>query len=103
MQAATAWKLLFSKTHLKSHYYEKISKRPSVGLDKVTNEKFGEKLDEEIDIILRKVNDGSYSFTRYRMLLFLKGPAKAPRQVCVPTVRDKLTLSTLNELLSLVY
>ena len=103
MQAATAWKLLFSKPHFKSRYYEKISKRPSVGLDKVTNEKFEVKLDEEIDIILRKVNDGSYSFTRYRMLLFLKGPAKAPRQVCVPTVRDKLTLSTFNELLSLVY
>lgn len=103
MQAATAWKLLFTKNHLKVRYYEKVSKRPSVGLDKVTNEKFEEKLGEEIDIILRKVNDGSYSFTRYRMLLFLKGPAKVPRQVCVPTVRDKLTLSTLNELLGLVY
>ena len=103
MQAATAWKLLFSKTYLKSRYYEKVAKRPSVGLDKVTNEKFEEKLGEEIDIILRKVNDGSYSFSRYRMLLFLKGPTKAPRQVCVPTVRDKLTLSTLNELLGLVY
>lgn len=103
MQAATAWKLLFNKTHLKSRYYEKVAKRPSVGLDKVTNEKFEEKLGEEIDIILRKVNDGSYSFSRYRMLLFLKGPTKAPRQVCVPTVRDKLTLSTLNELLGLVY
>lgn len=76
MQEATAWKLLFNKTHLKSRYYEKISKRPSVGLDKVTNAKFEEKLDDEIDIILRKVNDGSYSFTRYRMLLFLKGPQK---------------------------
>lgn len=103
MQAATAWKLLFTEKHLKDRYYDKVSKRPSVGLDKVTNEKFEEKLGEEIDIILRKVNDGSYSFTRYRMLLFLKGPAKAPRQVCVPTVRDKLTLSTLNELLGLVY
>lgn len=103
MQAATAWKLLFTKNHLKTHYYEKVSKRPSIGLDKVTNEKFEERLDEEIDIILRKVNKGAYSFTRYRMLLFLKGPAKAPRQVCVPTVRDKLTLSTLNELLGLVY
>lgn len=103
MQAAVAWKLLFTKNHLRTRYYEKVSKRPSVGLDKVTNEKFEEKLGEEIDIILRKVNDGSYSFTRYRMLLFLKGPAKAPRQVCVPTVRDKLTLSTLNELLGLVY
>lgn len=103
MQAAIAWRFLFTKTHLMSRYYEKVSKRPSVGLDKVTNEKFEGKLNEEIDIILRKVNNGSYSFTRYRMLLFLKGPAKPPRQVCVPTVRDKLTLSTHNELLGLVY
>lgn len=103
MNAATAWKVLFTKTHLRSRYYEKISKRPSVGLDKVTTEKFEEKLDEEISIILRKVNAGSYTFTRYRMLLFLKGPTKSPRQVCVPTVRDKLTLSVLNELLGLVY
>lgn len=103
MQAAIAWKSLFTKTHLRSRYYEKVSKRSSVGLDKITNEKFEEKLDEEIDLILRKVNDASYAFTRYKMLLFLKGPAKKPRQVCVPTVRDKLTLSTLNELLGLVY
>ena len=40
MQAATAWKLLFSKPHLMSRYYEKVSRQPSVGLDKVTNEKF---------------------------------------------------------------
>lgn len=103
MQASIAWKLLFTETHLKSHYFEKVSRQPSVGLDKVTNEKFGEKLDEEIDIILRKVNNGTYSFTRYRMLLFLKSPRKPPRQVCVPTVRDKLTLSALNELLGVVY
>ena len=103
MQAATAWKLLFSKPHLKSRYYEKVSRQPSVGLDKVTNEKFEKNLEEQIDVILRKVHNGSYAFTRYRMLLFTKGPTKAPRQVCVPTVRDKLTLSALNELLGLVY
>lgn len=103
MQAATAWKSLFSETHLKSRYYEKISKQPSVGLDKVTTSKFEETLDEQLDLILRKVRNNTYSFTRYRMLLFLKGPKKAPRQVCVPTVRDKLTLSVLNELLGVIY
>lgn len=103
MQASTAWALLFTKEHLKSRYYEKTSKQPSVGLDKVTNKKFESDLDEQIELISRKVHNDSYRFTRYRMLLFTKGPTKAPRQVCVPTVRDKLTLSTLNELLGAVY
>ncbi len=103
MQAAIAWKRLFTSKHLKDHYYEKVFARPSVGLDRVTNKKFESELNEQIDIILRKVYNRTYSFTHYRMILFLKGPTKLPRQVCVPTVRDKLTLSVLNELLCAVY
>lgn len=103
MHASKSWKVLFTKKFFKSRYYDKVFKRPSVGLDKVTNKKFEERLDEQIDIILRKVHSNSYRFTRYRMLLFLKGPQKKPRQVCVPTVRDKLTLSVLNELLYQVF
>lgn len=103
MQASALWKKLFTKKYLRLRYYEKVYKRTSVGLDRVNNDKFEKILDKEIDIILRKVYNSSYRFTRYRMLLFLKGPGKAPRQVCVPTIRDKLTLSTLNELLSGVY
>ena len=48
------------------------------------------------------MND-SYHFTRYKQLLFTKGPAKLPRAICVPTLRDKLTASVLNELLVGVY
>lgn len=103
MQAAVAWKRLFTHDYLKRRYLEKVMPHPSVGLDKTTNRKFGESLDENIDLILRKVNSGTYSFTRYKMLLFSKGPNKYPRQICVPTVRDKLTLSVLNELIYQVY
>ncbi|WP_405755188.1 reverse transcriptase domain-containing protein [Anaerovibrio slackiae] len=103
MQASCAWKKLFTKKHLMEHYEEKIKYRPSVGLDKVSPKKFEAALKENVDIIIRKVKNGSYHFTRYKQLLFTKGAGKPPRQVCVPTLRDKLTASVLNELLVGVY
>lgn len=103
MQAAQAWKRLFSKKHLEEHYYERIETNPSIGMDKITPQQFKNELEENIEIVHRKVNNGTYNFTRYKQLLFTKGPNKPPRSVCVPTLRDKLTVSVLNELLSEVY
>ena len=103
MQASYLWKKLFAQKHLMEHYEEKIKDKPSVGLDKVSPKKFEEALDENVEIIIRKVMNGSYHFTRYKQLLFTKGPAKPPRAICVPTLRDKLTASVLNELLVGVY
>ena len=65
--------------------------------------KFEKNLNENIEIIIRKSMNGSYHFTRYKQLLFTKGPFKPPRAICVPTLRDKLTASVLNELLVGVY
>lgn len=103
MRAAEIWKLVFTKEHLEACYNEKIEKKPSVGMDKVSPKKFKEELLDNIDIICRKVNNGTYHFTRYKQLLFTKGPVKPPRTICVPTLRDKLTLSVLNEILAGVY
>lgn len=103
MQASYLWKKLFAPNHLSEHYVEKIKDKPSVGMDKVSPKKFEDTLDENIEIIVRKVMNGSYHFTRYKQLLFTKGPLKPPRAICVPTMRDKLTASVLNELLVGVY
>ena len=103
MQASYLFKKLFAKKHLIEHYEEKIKDKPSVGLDKVSPQKFEQILNENIEIIVRKVMNGSYHFTRYKQLLFTKGPIKPPRAICVPTLRDKLTASVLNELLVGVY
>lgn len=103
MQASYLWKKLFEKKHLLEHYEEKVKDKPSVGLDKVSPRKFEETLEENIEIIIRKSMNGSYHFTRYKQLLFTKGPTKLPRAICIPTLRDKLTTSVLNELLIGVY
>lgn len=103
MKAAQAWKKLFNHKHIKEHYYEKLSNKTSVGLDKITPEKFESALDDNIDLICRKTNNHTYTFTRYKQLLFIKNAKKPPRAVSVPTVRDKLTLSVLNELVVEVF
>lgn len=103
MQAAQAWKKLFSKEHLAEHYHEKIEISPSIGMDKITPSKFKNELNDNIDIINRKIFNGTYHFTRFKQLLFIKGATKPPRAICIPTLRDKLTTSVLNELLGIVY
>ena len=103
MRASQAWKKLFNVKHLKEHYIEKIKVKPSIGMDKITPKKFEEEIEQNIEIILRKVSNSTYHFTRYKQLLFTKGPCKNPRAICVPTLRDKLTVSVLNELLGNVY
>ena len=103
MKAAEAWKILFQRDHIKEHFYEKIASKSSVGLDKITVDNFESDIDNNVDIIYRKAHNKTYNFTRYKQLLFLKGAKKPPRSVSVPTVRDKLTLSVLNELIVSVY
>lgn len=103
MQASKSWKKHFTKKHLRDIFNEKIVSSTSVGLDKVSVKNFYQSLDENLEIILRKVQNNSYKFTRYKMLLFTKGPAKNPRQICVPTIRDKLVSAVINDILTDVY
>lgn len=103
MSNTKKWNELFSKKHLREHFNEKIKMKASVGLDKNTVYHFEDDIESELDIIERKVLNGSYRFTRYRQVLFSKGAGKPPRLISVPTVRDKLVSSTLNEFLGYVY
>ena len=103
MSAYKYFKYLYSIEHIKEHYEEKIKNNASTGLDKVSARKFDSQLDENIKIINKKVIYNSYKFTKYKQLLISKGEGKVPRSISIPTVRDKLTLSILNELLFKVY
>lgn len=103
MSAYKYFNSLYSLKHIKEHYKEKIEENASTGLDRISNKKFKSQLDENIDIINKKVFSNSYKFTRYKQILISKGEDKIPRSISIPTIRDKLTLSILNELLFKVY
>jgi RNA-directed DNA polymerase len=69
------------------------------GVDGVSYERFMSNKDEHLALINRKVLDGSYKFTPFREKLLLKGAHQAPRQVSIPTIRDRVTLRALNNFL----
>ena len=103
MQAGKLWKRFLTIDHLEILYNDKIKKKPSVGMDKISPKKFEKDLSQNLEILIKKLQNGTYHFTHYKMLLFNKGPEKAPRMVCVPTLRDKLAATVINEILVGVY
>lgn len=101
--SSSAYKETFTRENLIKLYNEYIANSGVTGLDGVRKQDFKNKLDEEIDIILRKVENQSYSFTRYRRRLISKGAGKAPRVISIPTLRDRLVLRALCNILHELY
>ena len=68
-------------------------------MDRITQNVFEENLDNNLEVIFRKVKAGTYRFTRYREMLISKGKGKEPRVISIPTIRDKLVLAMLHKIL----
>lgn len=69
------------------------------GKDGIRPKQYEKTLDQEIDLIIARLNSGEYKFTRYREILLSRGHDRLPRQISVPTVRDRLVLrATLEHL-----
>lgn len=106
MYAYQAFNKRFNENSLTELFYEKVAGKQTVGRDYITSDLFSKIMagrGGEIDIILRKVHEGSYKFTTYKQLLISKGKGKNPRELCIPTVRDQLTLAALSKVLEDVY
>ncbi|WP_449284586.1 reverse transcriptase domain-containing protein [Marinobacter sp. PE14] len=93
---ASEFQKTFSEDNLKKIYDSAIAQKKSSGVDNISIKVFEKNLGENIEIINKKVLSGKYSFTRYKQKLISKGPEKPPREVCIPTLRDSLTLKALS-------
>ncbi|WP_328524588.1 RNA-directed DNA polymerase [Kribbella sp. NBC_00359] len=51
----------------------------------------------------RNLRSGTFRFTQYRLLLVSKGPGKPPREIAVPTARDRIVLRALANLIIEIY
>lgn len=97
--AAQEFRKTFSVERIKSVYETKIIGTKTIGLDRVDSQNFEAKNAAEIAIISRKALSGQYRFTKYKEKLISKGLGKSPRQLSIPTIRDRLTLKLLCEYL----
>ncbi|MDC9623387.1 reverse transcriptase domain-containing protein [Xenorhabdus sp. XENO-7] len=93
--AARSFKRCFTSKNLKKIYVDKIKESGTIGIDRVHPSAFEKNRASEIALIVRKVSNGNYKFTAYKEKLISKGAHSFPRQISIPTVRDRITLRAL--------
>jgi len=89
----------FSENNLDILHDQFIALSPAVGIDNINHGSFKPVKDEQIKIISRKVLNGKYSFTKYKLKLISKGRNKVPREIAIPTIRDRIALRALCDFL----
>lgn len=99
MKAYLQYKNRFSKEFLKQYYIENIQYRCKPGIDRINFKVFNLRLDNECELILRKVDNNTYNFTAYKEILMLKGRDKHPRIISIPSIRDRITLGIVKDIL----
>lgn len=93
----------FSTEYLKKVFTDHIVYSRATGIDNLDQYAFRAQLDEQVDIVLRKISAGSYRFTKYKLKLVSKGRNKIPREISIPTVRDRIVLRSLCDFLTDIY
>lgn len=96
-------KYSFSVDCLKGIFDDRISKNKFRGVDGTTVKTFENNLTSEIELISQRIISGTYTFSRYKEKLILKGANSIPRQISIPTVRDALALRALCEYLVTIF
>lgn len=94
---------IFSEENLTLLFQNYVRLKQTRGLDKITPRLFAQDLDSNIRRISQQCLDGSYKFTRYIERLVLKKRDTLPRILCIPTIKDKLVLKGLNQLLKSLF
>jgi len=94
------YKDLFSKSSLEEIYSNHVIFSGATGIDKVTHEIFMKSLGDQLDVVSRKALVGKYKYTKYRLKLISKGRGKLPREISIPTIRDRVALKAICEFLN---
>ncbi|WP_300746150.1 RNA-directed DNA polymerase [Pseudomonas sp.] len=103
MSAARSFNKHFSRKPLLRIYTDKIKMSGAIGLDRTRPAKLDDNLSEELDLIIQKAHEGTYRFTAYKEKLILKGATSNPRQISIPTARDRIVLRALCDSLAEVF
>lgn len=103
MNASSIFKKNFSKRNLMKVYTEKIEGSGAIGLDRIKPSSLKDDILNEVSIISRKYHDGTYHFTAYKEKLISKGASSYPRQISIPTARDRIALRAICDSLAQIF
>lgn len=97
---STIFEGCFSEENLLRIFKERVIDAKAIGLDGVSPKALEKRVEEEVEIAVRKVVTERYSFTRYKEKLIVKNYRKIPRQIAIPTIRDAIVLRALCDYLT---
>lgn len=103
MSAYDIFQKHFQLSNLKRIYKEVVLLSAATGIDNMSHEVFWRFHDNEIETIRRKCLAGTYRFNKYKLKLISKGKGKAPREISIPTIRDRIALRAICDFLQEVY
>lgn len=103
MKLSQQFDSFFTNEYLYAIYSEHVILSSATGVDNMTHEILWGMLDEQLNIINRKVMNSNYSFSKYKLKLISKGRGKSPREISIPTIRDKIALRALCDFLKFKY
>ncbi|WP_456281197.1 reverse transcriptase/maturase family protein [Cupriavidus sp. JZ107] len=103
MTAAKHFVDAFRASNLTTVFDNKIRDSGTIGIDRITPYLFQKNLKQELSLIRKRVISGTYKFTAYKQKLISKGAESPPRVLSIPTVRDRVTLRALAEMLAKVF
>ncbi len=93
----------FNATHMECCFNKKLRNKKGGGRDHLSPEQFFAKYQTAFGKIAKQCLDGTYRFSYYNEQLVMKGAGKKPRVLSIPSMRDRLVLSVLNDYLSEVF
>ncbi|MBD1838310.1 reverse transcriptase domain-containing protein [Coleofasciculus sp. FACHB-501] len=105
-KSKTPYQLLksyFKIKSLKEIYNNKFSLSTTKGIDRLSGIQFIKQAKLQIKVINNKCLKGTYKFSPYLELLQSKGRGKAPRILAIPTIRDRVVLCALKEILFQIF
>ncbi|MGB5063762.1 MAG: RNA-directed DNA polymerase, partial [Candidatus Competibacter sp.] len=85
----------FSESNLKSLYQDLIVLSTTTGIDNLNQKSFWPTINDQVRIISNKALRDTYKFTKYKLKLISKGRGKAPREISIPTIRDRIALRAI--------
>lgn len=92
-----------SLRHLREIFTNHVARSTVRGRDGTSVNHVADDLDAITHDISIHCRAGTYRFTTYRQRLLLKGAGRPPRELSIPTVRDRITLRALAELLAVTF
>ncbi len=90
---------LFTLKSLQDIFKSKIKAKQSKGIDRINPSQFSQQAKKHLRIIKYKCIKKTYKFSPYVEIIKPKGRDQVPRIISVPTVRDRIVLYALKEIL----